>query len=608
MSTDVQNSVPLPPVQSGDSAALATTASTTSLDLSASAANIAETLAAGAGQSLPADVPGCHAMIIELLERLEERERKNQHMRHQIQSLLRKLYGRSSEKINDNDMSLFRDIMDQLQPRPEPAPIAQPVAQPEPTPDNNKNRHKHGRSKAPADLPRQEIIHDLPEDQKLCPCCGIMRSVIGQDVSEQYDYVPAKITVLQHIQLKYACKTCEQNAKGAQITLAEKPLAPIEKGLAAPGLLAHVVVSKYTDHLPMYRLESILERNGITLSRSTLCAWAAQAAVALSPLYDRMKELARQSAVIHTDDTPVDALEPGTGGKHTARFWVYVGDPLYPYTLFDYTPSRKRDGPMAFLGDWSGYLQADAFSGYDGIYLGQAGGKVVEVACWAHARRKFYDARNSDPRASAEALAQIKLLYAVERDADAQGLDALQRAELRQSLAKPRLEAFKKWLLASQRENGGHILPKSPMGEAITYALNQWDALCMYITDGRLNIDNNTAENALRRVAIGRKNWLFVGSDKGGTTAAILYSLISTCKRHGVEPWSYLRDVLTRLPQLPKEPEDSGVPPDKLDELLPDRWKAASQTIGTKQAQPDSAIPTPAATDYPTPTSQSVAA
>lgn len=587
---------------------MATTASTTSLDLSASAANIAETLAAGAGQSLPADVPGCHAMIIELLERLEERERKNQHMRHQIQSLLRKLYGRSSEKINDNDMSLFRDIMDQLQPRPEPAPIAQPVAQPEPTPDNNKNRHKHGRSKAPADLPRQEIIHDLPEDQKLCPCCGIMRSVIGQDVSEQYDYVPAKITVLQHIQLKYACKTCEQNAKGAQITLAEKPLAPIEKGLAAPGLLAHVVVSKYTDHLPMYRLESILERNGITLSRSTLCAWAAQAAVALSPLYDRMKELARQSAVIHTDDTPVDALEPGTGGKHTARFWVYVGDPLYPYTLFDYTPSRKRDGPMAFLGDWSGYLQADAFSGYDGIYLGQAGGKVVEVACWAHARRKFYDARNSDPRASAEALAQIKLLYAVERDADAQGLDALQRAELRQSLAKPRLEAFKKWLLASQRENGGHILPKSPMGEAITYALNQWDALCMYITDGRLNIDNNTAENALRRVAIGRKNWLFVGSDKGGTTAAILYSLISTCKRHGVEPWSYLRDVLTRLPQLPKEPEDSGVPPDKLDELLPDRWKAASQTIGTKQAQPDSAIPTPAATDYPTPTSQSVAA
>lgn len=220
-------------------------------------------------RNLPTDVPGCHALIIQLLEGLAERERKNQHMHHQIQSLLRKLYGRSSEKISDNDMSLFRDIMDQLQPRPEPAPA--PVAEPETTPSQTKNRHKHGRGKAPADLPRQQIIHDLPEDQKPCPCCGGVRCVIGRDISEQYDYVPAKVTVLEHIQLKYACKTCEQNAQGAQIALAEKPLSAIEKGAAAPGLLAHVVVCKYTDHLPMYRLESILERNGISLSRSTLC-------------------------------------------------------------------------------------------------------------------------------------------------------------------------------------------------------------------------------------------------------------------------------------------------------------------------------------------------
>ena len=572
VSTNVQNSDSLPPVQPGHSAVAAAVASASITAPLTSPLTSPDTTSTGVApacvveaKSLPADVAGCHAMIVELLKSLAEHEGKNHRLHHQVQSLLRKLYGRSSEKISDNDMSLFRDIMDQLQPLPEPAPVTEPVAQPETTPSETKNRHKHGRSKPPGDLPHQDIIYDLPEDQKPCPCCGVMRCLIGQDVSEQLDYEPTKIMVIRRIQLKYACKACEQNARGAQIAQAQKPLAPIEKGAAAPGLLAHVVVCKYTDHLPMYRLESILERNGIRLSRSTLCAWAAQVAMALNPLYERMKDLAMQSPVIHTDDTPVDALEPGTGGKHTARFWVYVGDTLHPYTLFDYTPSRKRDGPIAFLGDWSGYLQADAFAGYDGIYLGEAGGKVVEVACWAHARRKFYDARNSDTQASARELGLIRQLYAVEKEADQQSLAAPERAALRQLRATPLLEEFKTWLKASQRENGGHILSKSPMGEAISYALNQWEALCVYTTDGRLNIDNNPAENALRGVAIGRKNWLFVGSDKGGTTAAVLYSILQTCKRHGVEPWAYLRDILTRIPAQPAE---------KLDELLPDRWQA----------------------------------
>lgn len=534
---------------------------------------------------LPTDLTACHALIIELLERLAERERNNQHLQHQLQSLLRKLYGRSSEKINDQDMALFRDMMDKLQPRPEPSPetpAPSSMAAPAIIADKPQNHHKHGRQKAAENLPRQEIIHDLPEGQKSCPCCGKMRCVMGQDISEQYDYVPAKIMVLRHIQLKYACLACDQKAQGAQITLAEKPLAPIDKGLAAPGLLAHVVVSKYCDHLPMYRLESILERGGITLSRSTLCDWAAQVAVVLKPLYDRMRKHLLQSDVMHTDDTPVDALEPRTGGKHTGRFWVYVGDWQHPYCLFDYTASRSRDGPVRFLGDWSGYLQADAFSGYDGIYLGQAGGQVVEVACWAHARRKFYDARNSDVQASTEALAHIRLLYDIEDQAKEKSLDHSQRAQLRQTLAKPRLEAFKQWLLSIKKENGGHVLPKSPMGEAITYALNQWDALCVYSTDGRLAIDNNLAENTLRRITIGRKNWLFVGSDNGGRTAAILYSLIGTCKRHKIEPWAYLRDVLTRIPELPTE---------KLDELLPDRWQAEQNKKQNQNTTAESEMP-----------------
>jgi hypothetical protein len=238
-----------------------------------------------------------------------------------------------------------------------------------------------------------------------------------------------------------------------------------------------------------------------------------------------------------------------------------LGDKLHPYTVFAYTPSRSRDGPRQFLKGWSGHLQADAFGGYDGIYAGQAGGHVTEAACWAHARRKFYDARNSDAATSTQALAYIRLLYDVENEA--KGLPAPQRQGLRQEKSAPRLEQFKTWLESQQASRGGPVLPKSPMGQAIVYALNQWDALCVYTTDGDLAIDNNASENALRRVAIGRKNWVFLGSDNGGSTAAVPFSLIATCQRHRVDPFAYLRDVLTRF---------APTPINELDQFLPDRW------------------------------------
>jgi len=297
----------------------------------------------------------------------------------------------------------------------------------------------------------------------------------------------------------------------------------------------------------------------------------------------------RSSTVIHTDDTPVKVQDRSRTQTRTGRFWVYLGDFQHPYTVFAYTPSRSRDGPMTFLRDWgkdeSVYLQADAFGGYDGIYAGEAGGRVAEVACWAHARRKFYDARKSDPAASGQALAHIRLLYDVEKQAKAEaekravchgssGDDArdarayhealvAERYRLRQELGLPRLAAIKAWFESQQAEHGGEVLPKSPMGQAIQYALNQWDALCVYTTDGRLAIDNNASENALRRVAIGRKNWLFAGSDNGGRTAATLFSLIATCERHRVEPLAYLRDVLTRI---------AAMPVNDLPCLLPNRW------------------------------------
>jgi transposase len=336
-------------------------------------------------------------------------------------------------------------------------------------------------------------------------------------------------------------------------------------------------------HLPLHRQERILARHGIDLSRSTMCGWARQCAAALKPLHERMVSRLRLSKVIHTDDTPVKIQDRQLDRTRTGRFWVYLGDRMHPYTVFDYTPSRSRDGPRRFLEGWSGHLQADAFGGYDGIYAGEVGGAVTEVACWAHARRKFYDARDSDPGASHQALAYIRLLYAVETEAR-QRANALRKERaltseeagrspgaplcaeltlaLRREKSASRLLEFKTWLESQQASRGGHVLPKSPMGQAIGYALNQWEALCVYAADGDLAIDNNAAENALRCVAVGRNNWLFCGSDNGGTTAAILFSFMATCRRHEIDPFTYLRDVLTRLPDTPIN---------EIDQLLPDR-------------------------------------
>lgn len=524
----------------------------------------------------------------QFLEQLQQKSREIDSLQHQLQQLLRRLFGRSAEKIDPKQMLLFETLLNQLAP-PTPVAEALPESAPAPRPSTN----GHGRRRLPPDLPRQKVIHDLPEDQKPCPCCGTMRHVIGQEVSEQLDYVPAKLAVIEHVRLKYACRACEENASegGPQIVTAEKPLSPIEKGLAAPGLLAYVMVSKYSDHLPLHRLEHILARHGIEIARSTMCDWAAQCAGLLRPLYNLMAEEVLRSRVIHTDDTPVDVLDRQRDQTRTGRFWVYLGDPLHPCTVFAYTPSRSRDGPQQFLKGWSGHLQADAFGGYDGIYAGEAGGRVTEVACWAHARRKFYDARSSDASTSTQALAYIRLLYDVEDEAKRQ-VEALKQAEaqedafqaagvensslvarraeliraLRREKAVQRLEQFKTWLESQQASRGGSVLPKSPMGQAMAYVFNQWNALCVYTTDGDLAIDNNAAENALRRVALGRKNWLFCGSDQGGHTAAVLFSLIATCQRHGVDPFAYLRDVLTRF---------AAAPIDRIDAFLPDRWQAA---------------------------------
>lgn len=349
------------------------------------------------------------------LEQLKLKDRKIDDLQHQVQALLRRYFGRSSEKMDPRQRLLFENLIDKAIPE---LPAEDGGDNPSPP-----RRNGHGRRRLPADLPREKVIHDLPEDEKPCPCCGKLRHIIGKQTHQQLDYVPAKLKVIEHVRLTYGCPQCENDASpdGPQIVTANKPLQPIEKGLAAPGLLSYVIVSKYGDHLPLHRLERILQRHGIEIARSTLCDWTAQCADALSPLTDLMKQRVLQSAVIHTDDTPVKVQDRSRTQTRTGRFWVYLGDHDHPYTVFTYTPSRNRDGPMEFLRDWGSdervYLQADAFGGYDGIYAGEAGGHVTEVACWAHARRKFYDARSSDPAGSASALAHIKLLYDVETQA-----------------------------------------------------------------------------------------------------------------------------------------------------------------------------------------------
>lgn len=508
----------------------------------------------------------------QLLEEQHRHLRRIDDLQHQVQALLRRYFGRSSEKLDPRQRLLFENLIDHAIPE---LPAADAGAEESPTP---RRRNGHGRRRLPADLPRERVIHDLPEDEKPCPCCGKLRHIIGKQTHEQLDYVPAKVKVIEHIRLTYGCPQCEQNASpdGPQIVTAVKPLQPIEKGLAAPGLLSYVIVSKYGDHLPLHRLERIFERYGIDIARSTMCDWAAQCADVLRPLYALMVNEVRASTVLHTDDTPVKVQDRGRTQTRTGRFWVYLGDDDHPYSVFAYTPSRSRDGPLEFLRGWGQdervYLQADAFGGYDGIYAGEAGGQVTEVACWAHARRKFYEARHSDPAGSTQALAYVKLLYGVEQQARQSAAKTRrdlvsERHRLRQELAVPRLAQFRQWLQSQPAERGGSVLPKSPLGQAIQYTLNQWEALCVYATDGRLAIDNNAAENALRRVAVGRKNWLFCGSDHGGRTAATLFSLIATCQRHQVEPMAYLRDVLTRI---------AAIPVSQLATLLPDRWQAAA--------------------------------
>jgi transposase len=510
--------------------------------------------------ALPDDLVILRQMVHELLDALRQTRRENEELQHRLDLLLRRLYGPRTERFDPRQPLLIPDAFEPVAPEigaavpPAPEPSAAPAKQSRP----------HGRRPLSKDLRRVPRVYVLTEAERRCPGCGECRIQIGTERSEQLDYEPATLFIIEHQRCTYACLHCE-----GQVVTAGKPAQPIPKGLPGPGLLAHVATEKYVDHIPLNRQERRLARQGVELSRSTLCDWMAGTAQILEPLSELMKTMVLLCDVIHTDDTTVKVRDSERKIKVTARLWGYFGDHLGPFDVFDFTMSHKRDGPSRFLGGFRGFLQADAFTGYDGIY---AGGGVVEVGCNAHARRKFIEAQTSDPARAAVALAHYRQLYAIEReikaeiaerppDADEAARAAI-RLRVRQERSVPVWEAFETWL-EGERPN---VLPKSPLGGAFGYLRNNWEALKRYTGSGYLSIDNNVSEQHMKTIATGRKNWLFTGSEAGGKTMAILFSVVSSCRRHGHEPFVYLRDVLTRLPELPK---------DRLAELLPDRWKPA---------------------------------
>jgi transposase len=499
---------------------------------------------------LPDDVAALQAMVRELLAEVARLRAENAELKGKLDQALKQRFGRRSERRRRPRRS------DDDRPAP--------------------RRDRHGRTVLPENLPRREVVHDLTEAEKLCPCCGQPRVCIGTQAAEQLDLEPARLFVLRTLKKTYACGHCDPVAVPAEQrlqTAGPPQVGPLAKGLCGPGLLAHVVTAKFADHTPLHRLAGQLARSGVVVARSTLGDWAAGAADLLEPLYALMHQRLLLSRVLHGDDTGVKLRLVGAERTRKAHLWTCIGDADYPYVVFDFTVDYTAAGPEAFLSGYRGYLQADALAQYEGLY---GTGLVWHVCCWAHARRKFVAAAEGGAELANVALEWIRQLYAIERslppllppsDKPVAQVQRRQREEerrqRRQEQAAPVLAALKAWLDLQ----GPQALPKSALGQALGYALNNWVALGRYVEQGYLSIDNNLSERTLRAIALGRNNWGVVGSETGGRTAAVLYTLVGTCKHLGLDPFGYLREALPGLFALGEQPTA-----EQLLEWLPDRW------------------------------------
>lgn len=473
-------------------------------------------------------------------QQLKNAETKIQALTLELAYLRRIQFGRKSEALPVEQRQLFEEgVAEDIAAIEATSDAALPAAARPPRP-------RAGRQPLPDHLPRIEYRHE-PES---CGCgqCGKALIKIGEDITEQLDVEPARFFVNRHIRPQYACRGCET------ITAAAVPPAVIDGGMAAPGLLTWVIISKYLEHLPLYRLEQIAARSQLILSRSTLAEWVGRIGVALQPLADRLAEMLRQRSVLHADETPVQQLDPGRGKTLRAYLWAYRScdfEPGDPLVLFDYQTSRRGQHARTFLHEWKGALMVDDYAGYKGLFAQS----VTELACLAHARRKFYDlhAANQSPIA-AEALKRMAELYDIEREGKL--LAPEDRHALRQHQAKPKLEAFHTWL----QESRCTTATGSGTAKAIDYSLKRWAAIKRYLEDGRHPIDNNAVENTIRPIALGKKNWMFTGSERAGRRAAAIQSLLATAKLNSIEPYAWLKETLEKLPTWPNS---------RIDELLP---------------------------------------
>jgi transposase len=474
--------------------------------------------------------------------RLQSREYEIEHLKLLLAQLRRMQFGRKSEKLDRQIEQLELRLEDLQQAKPaESAPASESpqTAAASSIPDAPA---KPARRALPEHLPRTIQTH-VPQ-HTVCPDCGGKLRKLGEDISEILEYVPSHFQVIRQVRPKLSCAHCER------IVQAPAPSRPIARGVAGPGLLAHVLVSKYCDHLPLYRQSEIYERAGVELERSTLADWVGGSSQLLDPLVEALRRYVMAAGKLHADDTPVPVLAPGNGKTKTGRLWTYVrddrpaGDTAAPAVWFAYSPDRKGEHPEQHLRMFRGALQADAYAGFNQLY--KEDGRIQEIACWAHVRRKFYDLQEAHGSPIArEALERIAALYVIEQEIRGRPPD--ERQQVRTTRARPLLQSLHEWFEVSLSK----LSRKSDTTAAIRYALGLWPALTRYCDDGRLEIDNNAAERALRVVALGRKNYLFAGSDLGGERAACMYSLIGSAKLNGIDPEAYLREVLTRIADHP---------------------------------------------------------
>ena len=500
---------------------------------------------------LPTDTQALQTLVRSLVGEVKAKGLKITQLEARIAKLKRLQFGQSSEKLTREIEQLELEL-DELHEDEAAQATERPAAV-------QALLEKPARRPLPPHLPREEEVH---QPSCTCPNCGGKMRRLGEDVTEVLEYVPASFKVIRHVRPKLSCRLCET------IVQAPMPSLPIERGRPGPGLLAHVLVAKYADHLPLYRQSGIYAREGVELERSTLADWVGRSAALLDPLVMVLRKEIMASDVLHGDDTPVPVLAPGLGKTRTGRLWTYVRDERPhgghrpPAAAFFYSPDRKGEHPRDHLKSFKGVLHADGYAGFNAVF---ETGKVTEAACWAHVRRKFFDvqAANGSPIAR-EALDRIGALYGIE--AGIRGKPPDERQRCREEKTMPLLAGLKAWLDATLPKLPG----KSDLAAAMRYALSRWDALIHYAQDGRIEIDNNAAERSLRGIALGRKNYLFAGSDAGGERAAAIYSLIETAKLNGLDPEAYLRDVLARI-------ADHSI--NRVAELLPWNWHKAKLAI-----------------------------